>query len=347
MADVQPLVRQWLLITTLFNRTDGLSIEQLARDLNVGLKTIRRDLKTLQDAGFRLEMVKGDHGKQFWRISSKSANCPIQLTWSEAAALWIARRVIASHTTAFWGPDASRAFAKVKATFDEATLAHLERMTDLLHLTNTQRYDAGPKAALIEGLMKAILERRITHLTYQSNQATEAVTRDVYPLGWVCHNEAVYLIAHDPQRRETRTYKSDRMSAVDVSDMQFNLGGKFSLEEYLSGTIGVFTADPSTPLQTILVRFDASVARYASEHRTISRFPRTTQPSGAVDVEFHLNSTNELKSLILSFGPKAVVLEPESFRNEIAAELQTMLSAYDSPSTPKVNTPARKKPRPK
>jgi predicted DNA-binding transcriptional regulator YafY len=47
-----------------------------------------------------------------------------------------------------------------------------------------------------------------------------------------------------------------------------------------------------------------------------------------------LSSTVEIKSRVLSYGAAAVVLEPESLRAEIAAELERMLGAYTAQPAP-------------
>ena len=45
--------------------------------------------------------------------------------------------------------------------------------------------------------------------------------------------------------------------------------------------------------------------------------------------EFDLNSTKEIKSWVLGFGRHAVVLEPESLRQEMAEEIGKMTSVYE------------------
>jgi len=68
----------------------------------------------------------------------------------------------------------------------------------------------------------------------------------------------------------------------------------------------------------------------------------TPQRDGSLLAELRLSSTAELKPWILSFGPAAEVLEPPSLREEIAAELEQMLTAYDRKASKKA---AEKEPR--
>ena len=58
MSDVQPaLVRQWRLLRQLSARPEGLSLRELAREVEVSQKTIHRDLQLFQRAGFPLHEI--------------------------------------------------------------------------------------------------------------------------------------------------------------------------------------------------------------------------------------------------------------------------------------------------
>ena len=49
---------------------------------------------------------------------------------------------------------------------------------------------------------------------------------------------------------------------------------------------------------------------------------------GSLILRLRLSNTVEIKSWILGFGASALVLEPESLRAEIAAELEQLLEVY-------------------
>jgi proteasome accessory factor B len=49
-----------------------------------------------------------------------------------------------------------------------------------------------------------------------------------------------------------------------------------------------------------------------------------TQPDGSLLLRFHVNHLLELKRFALSFGPDCEVIEPESLRAEIAADVRAM-----------------------
>ena len=58
--------RQWQILISLLNRRFGLTIKELAAEVGVDTRTIRRDLSTLSGAGFALEERISDHGRKHW-----------------------------------------------------------------------------------------------------------------------------------------------------------------------------------------------------------------------------------------------------------------------------------------
>ena len=74
MAPEQPsLVRQWLLLKILSARRYGTTVKELAEELAVCEKTIRRDVETFQEVGFPLEDHVGNHGRKAWCLDPAKA----------------------------------------------------------------------------------------------------------------------------------------------------------------------------------------------------------------------------------------------------------------------------------
>ncbi len=114
--------------------------------------------------------------------------------------------------------------------------------------------------------MLAIEDRLITLITYQSDQATEPVEQEVYPLGLVHHRGSLYLVARSSRRSEVRTYKVDRIDDVHVTKRPAAVPTNFSLKDWLEHSFGIFRSG-SQQLQTIRVRFSRDAARYVKESR--------------------------------------------------------------------------------
>jgi predicted DNA-binding transcriptional regulator YafY len=325
MPDETSMLRQWKLIRMLCARRYGLTIREMAAEMKVGERTIRRDLKMFRSVGFRLEETTGDRGCKTWQMAGDQGNPPMTFTFEEAAALSMGRQFLEPLAgTPFWSA-AQRAWGKVRASLGKSVADYLDRFPKMFHCTTFGHADYTDKAGILEDLTIAIEDHRAVHLTYQSQQATEPMTRDVYPLGWRCHRDALYLIAAEPGLDRPKTYKVARMDAVEVSAFVHQLYRDFDIEAFNSGSFGIYDGDDDI---TVVVKFLPAVARYVSEKRWHKSQEETKHRDGSLTVRYRLSNTVEIKSWILGFGANAIVLEPESLREEIAAELEQMLKAY-------------------
>ena len=77
MPDEPPRLRQWKLMSLLSARRYGLTIRELAREMDVGEKTIRRDLDLFRRVGMPLEATSGERGRKTWRIAGERGQPPL------------------------------------------------------------------------------------------------------------------------------------------------------------------------------------------------------------------------------------------------------------------------------
>jgi len=311
------LVRQWILLRTLSQRHDGVGVQTLARELHVHDKTVRRDLEMLRAAGFPIEETAEAFGRKKWRIDPAKAQPAVGFTFDEAVALYLGRRLLDPLAgTDFWDA-AQRAFSKIRTMLSPGALKYLDRFAALFHQTQVGASDYSKKGELVDRLILAMEERRITHITYQSLQATESVTYDVYPLGMVSHGQSLYLVGWAPRRERVQHWKIDRIEDVEVTPLQFQQPDGFALRQHLAKSFGVFHGEGDVH---VTVRFSPAVARYVQEGRWHESQRLTRQPDGSLLAEFDLSTTEEIKHWILSFGKEAEVVEPSGLRGEITEE---------------------------
>lgn len=331
MRDSLPLRRQWTLVQTLASRRLGVTVRELAKEMGASEKTIRRDLETLQGVGFPLEEIIETYGRKRWRITPTPQNPPqVSFDLEEVAALYLGRRFLEPLAgTMFW-KGAQKAFSKVRSFLGDNALRHLEKMAAAWHQTTFGHSDYAKQAELIDDLMMSIEDQKFTLITYQSARATEPVTHEVYPYGLVCHRHALYLIAFDSELREVRNYKVNRIESVAIQPLkQYTKPKDFQLEATLQNAFGIFLSDG--PKQTVRVRFFPPVVRFVQEHHWHPSQILTPQRDGSVIAEFHLTALEEIKSWIQSFGANALVLEPETLRQQILEDLLKLQELYESP----------------
>ena len=327
MQTGSPLVRQWVLLRTLCARHHGATVKELADELSVSEKTIRRDLQTFQEAGFPLEETIEQFGRKRWRIDPAKGQPGLSFAFDEAVALYLARRLMEPLAgTPFWEA-AQRAFRKIRATLGSEALKYVDRFGELFHQTMVGVSDYSKKAELMDQLLLGIEDRRAVFITYKSLQSTEPTTYDVLPYGIIHHRGSLYLVGWAPDHKEIRHWKIDRMDDAEVTEVRFQRPEDFDLHEHMAKSFGVFHGQGNVHVK---IRFSAEVARYVQEKTWHQNQKLIPEKDGSLIAEFDLGDTEEIKRWVLSFGKHAVVVEPEGLREEIAEEARCLLGAYQA-----------------
>jgi predicted DNA-binding transcriptional regulator YafY len=352
MNDEPQNIRQWRMLRMMSARRYGIVVSETAREFRVSAKTIRRDLQKLKLAGFPIDETTGERGCKIWRLADHAVVPPLAFTFDEAIVFHLARPLLEPLCgTQLWEA-AHSALRKIKATLSVQALAYLERFPRFFHCTTHGYSDYTEKAEIIDTLTIAAEDRKAVMMTYQSQHATEPVTRDVYPYGLTRHKGSIYLVAFAVEHEQIRHYKVNRIEAAESIPFVFQRPDDFNIEAHLADSFGIFGGDEDF---TVVVRFHPTVARYVQESIWHASQLMTPQRDGGVLARFQLSSTIEIKSWVLSFGAHAVVIEPESFRTEIAAELERWIKVYATqetsphsgpPSNGKIEPSRRNRPNP-
>jgi len=328
MKDTEQFQRRWRLYQHLSRLPEGESLIELAGRFEVSSKTIQRDIAALRDVGLEVIEVTERFGLKRWRVKPDTTRVP-NLLWDEAVAIYLGRKFLEPLAgTIFWEAS-QRAFAKLKATFKPEALSIIESLGPLIHQTSIGSSDYSARTQVIDDLMTAIEDHKVTAIEYHSLKTDAPRLISVQPLGIVYHEGSLFLIAIAEEHTEVRHYKIDRLSGVHITENRFAPPEGFDLKQHLSGTLGVYGVDQDDPIRTVRIRFAATAARYIQEHSWHQTQALAAQPDGTVICTLHLRSLVEVESWILSFGPRAEALEPLELREAVKLSLRHAFNTYE------------------
>ncbi|MBB5869714.1 putative DNA-binding transcriptional regulator YafY [Allocatelliglobosispora scoriae] len=185
---------------------------QLAADLGVDERTVRRYAATLAELGVPVVASRGRHGG--YRLAPGYKLPPLMLTDDEAVAvaLGLAAADQMGLTTA--APATSSALAKIQRVLPTALADRLAGVLDNLGFTQRRRDDpARPATDTLLGLGAAARTRHRVRLAYRSWRGEDS-ERDLDPYGLVFHAGHWYTVGHDHRSGEIRTFRIDRVVRV-------------------------------------------------------------------------------------------------------------------------------------
>jgi predicted DNA-binding transcriptional regulator YafY len=183
---------------------------QLAQELSVTTRTIRKDVDRLRALGYPVHAEAGVAGG--YRLGAGTSLPPLLLDDDEAVAITIGLRSATS------GEGAQRALAKLEHVLP----AHLQRRVSTLHAATVA---IAPKPApvapaVLNAIAATIRDRRRFRFDYETRASSTAL-RTVEPHRLVHTRGRWYLVAWDVDRDDWRTFRADRITPRDHTGPRF------------------------------------------------------------------------------------------------------------------------------
>jgi predicted DNA-binding transcriptional regulator YafY len=203
---VQTSARLLALLSLLQQRREW-SGPELAGRLEVGPRTIRRDVEKLRELGYPIEAAPGVAGG--YRLAAGAQMPPLLLDDAEAIAVAVGLRSAASGSIAGIEEYSVRALAKLEQILPDRLRDRVRALGDA---TSTFRVD-GPRIdadelALLAG---ACRDGTRLHFAYTA-KGGEGSSREVEPAAIVHTGWRWYLVAFDLGRDDWRTFRVDRIA---------------------------------------------------------------------------------------------------------------------------------------
>jgi predicted DNA-binding transcriptional regulator YafY len=212
-----------LTVLELLQSRARISGPELARRLEVDARTVRRYVAMLQELGIPVEAGRGRYGAYRLRPGYKLP----PLLFSDAEALAVVLSLVAArrlHLT-LAAPAAEGALAKIERVLPEALRERLRALEESLVLAGGVPAVA-PESALVLALGEAARHRRRVWLRYRSYTGDESA-REVDPYSLVYRAGRWYLAGHCHLRGDVRTFRLDRVLAVEPREASFELPEDF------------------------------------------------------------------------------------------------------------------------
>jgi predicted DNA-binding transcriptional regulator YafY len=323
------VIRQWTILREIEQaRASGLTIDELAERCDVTTRTIRRDLQALEEAGFPLyDDRSNEDGKTRWRISGQAfKGMTAGLTFAELCALYFSRTLVETLAGTPFKADVESAFEKLASTLTPHMRVFLDRLPKVIATKSEARgigSETPARQQIVARAIDATLNLRQAKLTYHSRSSERTKTYLVHPYRLAYAQGALYLLAYVPEYGEVRTFALDRVEHIVPLDDRFT-----PLEELPETAFPHSLGVHSGPPERVAIDFQPAVTDYVKARRWHPSQAVTDRPDGGVHVTLDVCLDRALTGWILSFGPFARVVAPESLAREIARQIEEARAQY-------------------
>ena len=288
------------LLTLLQSRAVWTS-EELAEELAITTRSVRRDVERLRDLGYPVRASRGVGGG--YQLGAGRALPPLLLDEREAVAVAVALRLAAGGAVAGIGEAAVRTMVKL----DQVLPATARAQVAAVHDATTTLDASAPTVDPDDLLTVSRAVRDDVQLRFDYSAATGATSqRRAEPYHLVVSGSRWYLVAFDLDRDDWRSFRLDRMSAVLASTFTFRPR---------------VAPDPATYIQQATTQRWAVAARLRVPLRAEDLRPRVSRWAQVVDLgggvselRVSADSFDDLAAWLMRFDESFEVIEPEDLK---------------------------------
>lgn len=302
-----------LSIMILLQLRQRLTADELAEEFEVSVRTIYRDIDALSAAGVPVYGDRGPGGG--FQLLDGYRTKLTGLDASEAEAMLLIGLPEEAQAMGL-GDAAARARNKLLAALPKAGSEDANRIAGRFHLDTSDWYRAARPTPFLSRIARAVLDRRVLAMTYESWSA-RADWR-VEPYGLVLKAGHWYLVARG--HAKLRIFNIADFQSLDLLDYGFERPSDFDLASWWQAEQARFEAELFSETATLrlsplgLKRLAALSPRGAAAARSA-----LLGDDGWAVAEMAVENSDHGAREMLMIGAEVEILSPASFRKRVHA----------------------------
>jgi len=293
----------------------------LARELEVGTKTVHRDLGFMRDRlNLPIEYDGARHG--YFYTEEVNAFPTLQLTEGELVALVVAEKALQQYRGTTFEKPLLSAIKKMEQSLPDTVSVNIADVDQTISFRT--RAEPILDLATFDALAKATAHQQQLEIVYRKAGQREGVRRVVDPYHLANINGEWFLFAYDHLRGDVRTFAPARILEIKSTGRKFQRAQKFSLEQRLRDSFGVHSGQEE---HAVVLRFNALAADFIREKKWHPSQELKELSDGAVELRLKLSSLEEVARWVLSWAGNAVALQPRELAEKVRTAAKRILQA--------------------
>jgi predicted DNA-binding transcriptional regulator YafY len=315
----------------------GRRLAEIAAELRVSERTVRRDLADLRAAGFEIESLTIG-GRAGARLVERTYST-IAITRRERYTLLaIASMFDVLRGTPLWEDVASLTTKLEQRMTPEERAEHATFGDRFAYIPDGGTKAYAGKEDVLDALLTGVLSRRVVRYGYRDARG-RVRHGHLAPYTMVLYKHGLYVIGcrlRDPADGKTippatpiGVYAVERFTEAEhLRKHPFVVPADFRISAVTGGAFGIHAATTDAPPQRVVVEFSAARAAFVR-----ARIWHPTQEieelaDGRVRLAFTCASLVPVVSWVLEWGPHATAIAPPALVADVVAELEAARANY-------------------
>lgn len=286
----------------------------IAERFNISLRTVYRDVKTLEEAGIPLigEAGVGYSIMEGYRLP------PVMFTKEEATAFLTAEKFVEKLTDTSTFAHYKSAMYKVRAILKTTDKDLLEGLDNRIEVLKSVDRPGDANNDHIQTILYSIVQKKVLSINYFAQHSQEHTKRYVEPIGIFYLTGYWHLIAYCRLRSAYRDFRIDRIKNLTVTDEQYN-DEHPALKEYIAQTA------KEKLLDAVVILVDKSIHGHLENQKYYSGFVSEKVIGDRIEMTFLTNSLEGFARWYMMFGENAEIITPDSLKDRVKELAEKLL----------------------
>lgn len=286
----------------------------IAERFNISLRTVYRDVKTLEEAGIPLI---GEAGVGY-SIMDGYRLPPVMFTKEEATAFLTAEKFVETLTDASTATQYKSAMYKVRAILKTTEKDLLESMDDRIEVIKGVHIPEMANTDHIQTILYSISQKQVLSLNYFAQHSQEHTKRYVEPIGIFFMSGYWHLIAYCRLRKAYRDFRVDRIKNLVVTDEVYT-------EEHPSLKDYIAQKTEEKVLDAVVILVDKDAHPHLEHQKYYSGFVSEKTVGDMMEMTFLTSSLEGFAHWYMMFGQSAEIVSPDSLRERVRKMTEKLL----------------------
>lgn len=292
--------------------------QEIAERFQVSLRTIYRDLRTLEHAGVPLigETGSGYSLMEGYRLP------PVMFSREEASSFLAAEKLMQQFSDQSLGKYYESALFKIKSVLRGAEKDWVMALDAYISVKKREPAFNKDVPNAMELLFESLAEKKQIKLEYQAIHTNQPDERYIEPVGLFYENQFWYIFGYCHLRKDYRQFRLDRIHSIQRTGIPFTLThGK--VEDYPK-------QKDDTPKQKVRILVDKKIVQYLRYNYQYYGFRSEKETEKGIEITFMINEIEEgFVRWMLMFADYARILEPASLKDKVKGILRKSIEIID------------------
>lgn len=282
--------------------------QDLADKFQVSIRTIYRDIKSLEKAGIPIYSEAG-YG---YSLAGGYRLPPTLFSKEEALSFAVAEKLMHQYLDKELSKQFSNALSKMKSVLRTSDKENVQAIEEQVVLKSNRKLFNQEVPTALSTLFSSIAQKLQVNINYQKADSHKAEERTVEPVGVFQENGYWYFMAYCHLRKEVRQFRLDRIKTIWITAEPFQQKLK-SLSFYLEQKVVKKEVHP-----TATIWATKQMQAFMCWERQLYGFIKETEKADGYEMVFEHNTRHQyLQRWLLAFGDGIRIIEPESLKQDM------------------------------